>query len=143
MKRIIISLGLISILLSTSFVAGGALILPFEQRSFHRGTFQAELGIRDNNTPVIELDGSFRDFRGRHVLTGDISPSGSEKSARFQGLLTRNFFMIQTAYRNHIVNVIGRIYSYDEDQDEFQGVWKGFILGHGRTSGWIVFDIDS
>ncbi len=113
-----------------------------EKTTVHRGTFQAEIGIREDVTE-LELEGVFRDFRGRHVIAGSITTVDSERTTRFQGFVTRNFFVIQTSVRNNIVNIFGRFNEYDEDLDEYHGNWRGFVVGVGRTSGWITASFSS
>ncbi len=113
-----------------------------EKTTVHRGTFQAEIGIREDVTE-LELEGVFRDFRGRHVIAGSITTVDSERTTRFQGFVTRNFFVIQTSVRNNIVNIFGRFNEYDEDLDEYHGNWRGFVVGVGRTSGWIIASFSS
>jgi hypothetical protein len=138
MKKMIICISLVCILLSTTFSVGGI----SNNRPLH-GTFHAELGIKDNTDPVIELDGLYKDFRGRHLLTGSISHLDSDRLIRFQGMITRNIFLIQTGYRNHIVNVIGKFVSYDEGDGEYRGLWRGFANGYGWTTGWIIAELNN
>jgi hypothetical protein len=139
MKKIFI-LVILGILLIPSVGIGSQMTV--EKESLHRGSFEAEIGMRRNEVQ-FNLDGNFRDFRGRHILSGIISPSDSDKSLRFQGLSSRNYFIIQTGFRNNIVNIIGRFTDYDEDINEYSGSWRGFILGVGRTSGWITASLSS
>jgi hypothetical protein len=106
-------------------------------QSLHRGSFNAEIGLREN-IAKFNLDGNFRDFRGGHILLGTISPVDSERTLRFQGYSSRNLFIIQTGARNNIINIVGRFTDYDEINDEYSGQWQGFIVGMGRTSGWIT-----
>jgi hypothetical protein len=124
--------------LFSSTLAVGMQTDDTEIKQVHRGSFQAEIGLRESNEKDFVLDGFFRDFRGRHILIGSISPDDTDRSLRFQGLNSRNIFIIQTGVRNNIVNVIGRFTEYDETTDEYSGNWIGFVAGVGRTSGWIT-----
>lgn len=142
MKKIIISISLVCILLFTTLSVIGVPIQELNKRSFHRGIFHAELGLRNNTIPISELDGSYRDFRGKHLLSGSISLLNSDRSIHFQGIITRNMFIIQTGYRNHIINIIGKFVSYDEEDDEYHGIWRGFCLGYRQTSGWITVELN-
>jgi hypothetical protein len=139
MKKILIFC-VLGLLLTSSIVIGSQLTIPKE--TIHRGSFQAEIGMRDGITQFI-LDGNFRDFRGRHLLVGIISPDESDRTLRFQGLSARNHFIIQTGFRNNIVNIIGRFTEYNEELDEYSGSWRGFVVGVGRTSGWITASFSS
>ncbi|MDG6217836.1 MAG: hypothetical protein QCI00_00145 [Candidatus Thermoplasmatota archaeon] len=139
MKKILI-LVVLGILLISSVGIGSQLTV--EKKSLHRGSFEAEIGIRENDVQ-FNLDGNFRDFRGRHILSGIISPSDSNQSLRFQGLSSRNYFIIQTGFRNNIVNIVGRFTEYDEDMNKYSGSWRGFVIGVGRTSGWITASLSS
>jgi hypothetical protein len=49
---------------------------------------------------------------------------------------------MQTGFRNHIINVVGKFVSYDEEADEYHGIWRGFAIGYGWTSGWITAELD-
>ena len=125
---------MLAILLIISPLTSGLILNDI--KAVHRGSFQAEIGVRANDT-IFVLDGDFRDFRGRHVVYGLVSPVDSDRSVRFQGFISRNLFIIQSGVRNHIVNIIGRFNEYDEDQDLASGNWRGFIAGVGRANGWI------
>ena len=138
MKRLLFIIALMCVILSTSAIVGSISNHERDNQTINRGWFYGELGFRNDIAPVIILDGSFRDFRGRHLLTGSISSVDSERSNRFQGFLTRNIFLIQTGYRNHIINIIGKFNSYDDVNDEYHGMWRGFVLGYGWTHGWIT-----
>ena len=137
MNRKILMICILGVLLASGFTVGTQTFSTTNERSIHSGTFQAELGLRTNDAAFV-LDGSFRDFRGRHLLFGTISPVDSERTLRFQGISSRNLFIIQTTVRNNIVNIIGRFNQYDEDMNEYSGNWRGFVVGMGRTSGWIT-----
>jgi len=139
MKKILI-LVIIGVLLAPSAAIGSQ--LTAEREPFHRGSFEAEIGIRGNDAQ-FNLHGNFRDFRGRHILAGTISPDDSDRTLRFQGLSSRNHFIIQTGFRNNIVNIFGRFTDYDEELNEYSGNWRGFVIGMGRTSGWITASFTS
>ncbi len=139
MKKILIFC-VLGVLLTSSIGTGSQLIIPKE--TIHRGSFEAEIGMREGITQ-FNLDGNFRDFRGRHLLLGTISPDESNRTLRFQGLSSRNHFIIQTGFRNNIVNIFGRFTEYDEELTEYSGIWRGFVIGVGRTSGWITASFTS
>ena len=111
--------------------------------TLNRGSFEAKLGLKNETEASLSLDGLFRDFRGRHILFGTISHVGSDRTNSFQGFVSRNIFIIQFAVRSHIVNIVGRFTTYDEEQQEYHGVWRGFAVGVGRTSGWITASFTS
>lgn len=133
-KSIIVILG---ILLSLGTVVSSS-IVEQETNSSDRGSFTAEMGLRGNEQPIIVLSGDFREIRGRQVLYGTVTHVRSDRTTRFQGMFARNHFVIQAGVRNQIINVIGRISSYDEETNEYHGNWFGFMVGQGRTNGWII-----
>ena len=139
MKKILIFC-VLGVLLTSSIGIGSQLTMPKEKT--HRGSFQAEIGTREGITQ-FNLDGNFKDFRGRHLLLGTIRSDDSDRTLRFQGLSSRNHFIIQTGFRNNIVNIFGRFTEYDEELDEYSGSWRGFVIGVGRTSGWITASFTS
>ncbi len=139
MNKKIVILCLLGILLVSPLLAGSSFketTLP-QRNTLHRGSFEAELGIKSEDTLLI-LEGTFKDFRKGHLLTGTVNTDDSERSTRFQGISSRNLFLIQASVKNNIVTVFGRFTSYDEDIDEYSGQWRGFVIGYGRTSGWIT-----
>lgn len=142
MNKKMMMIAICSVLFFSSIVMSVQTSNVIEKTTVHRGTFQAEIGIREDVTE-LELEGVFRDFRGRHVIAGSITKVDSERTTRFQGFVTRNFFVIQTAVRNNIVNIFGRFNEYDQDLDEYHGNWRGFVVGVGRTSGWITASFSS
>lgn len=139
MKKILM-LCVLGMLLASSIGMGSQLRIAKEP--LQRGSFQAEIGLRENNVQ-FNLEGNYRDFRGRHILAGSISPKDSDRTLRFQGLSSRNHFIIQTGFRNNIINIVGRFTEYDEDLDKYSGNWRGFVIGLGRTSGWITASFTS
>jgi len=106
------------------------------KQDFHSGSFKAEIGIR--NKSILDLDGQFRNFRIGHILTGTVTLSDTESSTRFQGFIIRNYFIIQSAVRNRIVNIIGKFTSIDEEEQIYSGNWRGFAYGVGNVKGWIT-----
>jgi len=139
MKRKLIVVCFLSLLLATCIVTGAPMIKKAKVTPVqNRGVFNADLGLGDERTALITLEGNYRDFRGGHILFGTINRIDSDYSNRFQGFASRNRFFIQTAIRGNIVNIVGRFNSYDEDSHEFSGNWGGLITGHGRTRGWIT-----
>ena len=113
--------------------------MPKNKLVFHSGSFYAELGLRTNSEALVELDGRFRDFRGRHIIFGTARHHDSGRTVQFQGFTMRNFFLIQSGVRNYIVNIVGQFTSFDEEEQTYSGYWKGFVWGRGRTTGWISF----
>ena len=113
--------------------------MPKNKLVFHSGSFYAELGLRTNSEPQVELDGQFRDFRGSHIVFGTARHHDSGRTVQFQGFTMRNFFLIQSGVRNYIVNIVGQFTSFDEEEQTYSGYWKGFVWGRGRTTGWISF----
>jgi len=111
---------------------------PKNKQEFHSGSFIGEIGIRNENEPIIEFDGEFRDFRIGHILTGTVSLIDTEKSTRFQGFATRNYFIIQSAVRNRIVNIVGKFTTFDDEEQIYSGSWRGFAYGYDSGRGWIT-----
>jgi len=107
------------------------------QEILQRGSFSAEIGIGDRGEAQLELNGNFRDFRNRHIVFGTANLIGSERTFRFQGIITRGTFIIQSAVSNRIVNIIGSFTRYDEETQTFYGQWRGLIAGYGSSRGWI------
>ena len=142
MNKKMMMMAMCSVLLFSSVAISMQNTMLIEKTTVHRGIFEAEIGIREDVTE-LELEGVFRDFRGGHVLAGSISPVDSDRSSRFQGFVTRNYFIIQTSVRNNIVNIFGRFTEYDDELDEYHGNWRGFVVGVGRTSGWITASFSS
>jgi hypothetical protein len=136
-KSIVVILG---ILLSLGPVVSSQ-IVEQETNSSDVGSFNAEIGLRDNEQPIIVLSGDFREIRDRQVLYGTVTHVRSDRTTRFQGLFARNHFVIQAGVRNQIINVIGRISLYDEETNEYHGNWFGFMVGQGRTNGWITISV--
>jgi hypothetical protein len=142
MNKKMMMLAICSVLLFSSVAISMQTSIVIEKTTVPRGSFQAEIGIRED-VAELELEGIFRDFRGRHVLAGSISPVDSDRSSRFQGFISRNHFIIQTSVRNNIINIFGRFNEYDEELDEYHGNWRGYVVGIGRTSGWITASFSS
>ena len=115
--------------------------LPKNKINFEGNIFQAHLGLYDETDELFEIDGQFRNFRNIHVLFGNAFLSNSDRSFVIQGILKRNFFMIQSAFRNRIVNIFGKFTEFNEDEQVYSGVWRGFVKGYGSTGGWITANI--
>ena len=107
------------------------------QEIIYRGSFYAKIGIGDREEAQLELNGTFRDFRNRHIIFGTANLIGSERTFRFQGITTRSTFIIQSAVSNRIVNIIGSFTQYDQETQTFYGQWRGLIAGYGFSRGWI------
>jgi hypothetical protein len=143
MKKIVLLLIFVTLLMSSTFQVTASTISKnsIERESngtFHRGFFQAEIGLRNESEERITLEGKFRDFWNIHLISGTINLTGTQRSGRFQGFASRNFFIIQTAVRSHIVNIFGKFNSFDEEDQLYNGIWRGFVWGIGRGSGWIT-----
>jgi len=102
-----------------------------------KGTFIASIGLKDNEQALIELNGHYRDIRNRHLIFGTITPVNGDRTFRFQGITSRNTFIIQSAFNNRIVNMIGSFNRYDEATQTYYGQWRGNIIGQGQSNGWI------
>jgi len=137
MKNKIIILCILTFLL-VSPIAMSSPIIKLNAKPVQRGIFQAELGFRNETEGILSLTGNVRNFRGRHIIFGSVTHIESDRSSRFQGFVTRNTFLIQTAVRSNIINVVGRFTSYDEETQEYSGIWSGMAVGIGRTRGWIT-----
>ncbi|MFH1013769.1 MAG: PKD domain-containing protein, partial [Thermoplasmatota archaeon] len=111
--------------------------MPQTRNTQHGGSFQAQLGLGDETDTKLILDGSYRDIRGNHILYGSINLVDSERSNRFQGVVSRTKFIIQSAVNNRIINIIGSFNEYDEETQTYFGQWRGIIVGYGSTKGWI------
>ena len=143
MKKIILTLCVFGVLLISGIVVSNPIDKSNMNDTLNQGSFEAELGLKNETEASLSLDGLFRDFRGRHILFGTISHVESDRTNSFQGFVSRNIFIIQFAVRSHIVNIVGRFTTYDEEQQEYHGVWRGFAVGVGRTSGWITASFTS
>jgi hypothetical protein len=94
----------------------------------NRGFFEANLGIKDDDRPFLNLQGTFN-TRGRVKIV-----KGTEEH-RFTGLFHANIFIIQTQIRGRIQTIIGQC-RYDQD-NSFSGIWSTRFL---RNRGWIDGD---
>jgi len=113
-------------------------MLKNKRENLHRGYFQAELGLHNEKVNNLTFDGNFIDFKRGHLLFGTVSIFNTNKSAFFQGLIIRNLFILQSTIRNNIINIVGKFNSYNELENLYSGIWKGFAYGFGRTRGWIT-----
>ena len=139
MKKItVLAVFMLFLFISVGLGIGMPSKVSTEKTPVNRGRFQAEMGIREGGEPIIELEGVFREARRGYVVFGTVGLVDSGRSTRFQGFFVRNQFIIQSAVRNNIVNIIGGFRTYNEDRGIYQGHWQGFVVGHGRTSGWIT-----
>jgi hypothetical protein len=98
--------------------------------NMNRGEFTAEIGVGDEEEPVVYLDGNYR-LRGRFTVVYGTATNG-EQEVRFQGLFRGNHFILQIPLRGKIVNIIGRC-TIDENR-EFLGRWTARGTG---INGWI------
>ena len=106
--------------------------------ALNRGLFQARIGIRNESKSLLELEGQCKDFRGGHLLSGTVTLTDTGRTTRFQGLTIRNLFIIQSAVRNRILNIVGKSISYDEEEQIYSGMWRGFAIGVESARGWIA-----
>ncbi len=113
-----------------------AISMPYIH-NLHRGRFHAELGLKDDRETKLSLDGYFTDARNKHLLYGSGCLVGSERMFRFQGIQSRNRFIIQTAVNSRIINIVGLFDSYNATSGVLTGSWRGSVMGYGATYGWI------
>jgi len=94
------------------------------------GDFNAELGIRGNERPIIELHGTYH-YKGRLIFVK------GDEDHRFSGMLRGNVFFIRIQVRDRGLTIYGRC-RYGED-NSFAGVWISRGL---QNRGWIegLFD---
>ena len=102
-----------------------------------RENFQVELGLRNEDDTRISLNGQYRAFRDSIIFGGTWSLMGADKTGRFQGASTRSYFIIQMVINNQIINIVGKYTSYDEEEQTFDGIWRG-RAGRIRGTGWIT-----
>lgn len=89
------------------------------------GIFNAELGIRGNERPILVLQGTYHS-RGRLIFV-----QGSEDN-RFSGVFIGNVFIIRTQLRGRIQTIFGQC-RHGED-NSFTGAWISRGL---QNRGWI------
>lgn len=111
--------------------------MPHVHNNDLRRSFHAELGLKDDREAKVELNGNFADMRNEHLLYGTGNLIGLERMFRFQGIMTRNRFIIQTGINSRMLTVIGVFDTYDDTTGTYTGSWRGFIIGYGATNGWI------
>jgi hypothetical protein len=129
---------MIGLILLTLFIFNISVPLTIGVQNIdHRGSFYAEIGLRDNEEAKLQLYGNSRDFRNRHIFYGTANLIDSERTFRFQGLTSRSIFIIQSAINNRIVNIIGSFNRFDDETQTVYGEWRGFIIGYDYTRGWI------
>ena len=97
---------------------------------FDDSHFEADLGIRENQRPILSLQGTYN-YRGRIIVVKGIS---SNRDSRFYGLFRGNFFIIQTQIRERRQTIFGQC-RFDENHEIFSGAWTSRIF-QGR--GWIT-----
>jgi len=97
-----------------------------------QGSFEAELGRRGNNEPLIYLNGSYHS-RDRAIIVGGTATAG-ERQWRFKGIFRGNHFIIRTPVSGRVLTILGRC-SFDEEHQEFTGVWMGRGI---PVRGWIT-----
>jgi hypothetical protein len=111
--------------------------MPRVHNNDPRRSFHAELGLKDDREVKVELNGNFADMRSEHLLYGTGNLIGLERMFRFQGIMARNRFIIQTGSNSRILTLIGVFDTYDNITEIYTGSWRGFIIGYGATNGWI------
>lgn len=97
-----------------------------------KGTFEAELGRRGNERPIVTIDGTYH-TRNRYILIGGTAKTG-DYLWRFKGIFVGNHFIIRLSIREKIISIFGRC-SFDESHQMFRGLW----IGRGTpVQGWIT-----
>lgn len=98
-----------------------------------QGIFEAELGRRANDEPVISINGNYQ-VKDRFTVIYGTATSG-EKEGPFRGAFKGNHFVIRIPIRGRAITMIGR-FNFNEDGNTFQGMWisrpvhiKGWITG--------------
>jgi hypothetical protein len=94
------------------------------------GDFEAEIGIRGDDEPVVSLDGIYQS-RWRCMVLHGVATNG-EHQGRFQGFFRGAFFVLQAPFRGNIMNIMGRC-CFTEDQG-FTGQWR---TRGNHLRGWI------
>ena len=96
-----------------------------------QGLFEAELGRKGSDEPIVFLEGNY-ESRGRFVIFYGVAKSG-DKEGRFRGGFRGNRFILLIPVRDRSLILIGRC-SFDEELGSFSGVW----IGRGNPlRGWI------
>ena len=111
--------------------------LPKSKINIEGNFFQADLGLHGESEELFEIDGQYKNFRNIHILFGKAILTNSDRSFGIKGVLKRNIFLFQTVFRSRIVNIFGKFTDFNEENQIYNGEWRGFIKGIGSTSGWI------
>ena len=111
------------------------------QEVIQRGLFNAKIGLQDSELEKFELNGNLRNIRNQHLIFGTATIVDSERTFRFQGSVTRSYFIIQSASNARIMNIVGSFMRYNEETNSFYGQWRGYIAGYGFLRGWIEASI--
>ena len=98
--------------------------------NINRGEFSAEIGVGEEEEPVVFLDGNYR-LRWRFTIVSGLA-TNFEQEVRFQGLFIGNQFILKIPLRGRIVNILGRFTI--NGNNEFSGSWIARGIG---ISGWI------
>lgn len=132
MKKHILTFGILGILIISGLISTSASILNIKKADIEdQGIFEAELGRRGSDEPIVTLEGKYQ-FRERFVVFGGTATSG-DREGRFRGGLRGNNFVIKIPIIGRTLTIFGRI-NLDDD-NMFQGVW----LGRGIPArGWIT-----
>lgn len=107
--------------------------MPKTRNIFYSGSFQAEIGLRNNEEPIVFLDGNYRNIRRVKIING-VATDNNQRQFRFQGIQHGRYLLLQIPIQGRIINIFSRI-SIDNNNNEFTGQWK--TRGINRLSGWI------
>ena len=98
--------------------------------NINQGDFTAEIGVGNEEEPVVFLNGNYR-ARWRFTVVFGIATYGGQE-IKFQGLFIGSQFILQVPFRGRIINIIGR-FTVHENR-EFSGSW---IARGAGINGWI------
>ena len=127
MKNKIVAIGFILLLFMTGFFS----VSTLASIESTQGTFEAELGRRGNERPIVTLDGTYH-TRNRYFIVGGTAKT-DDQIGRFRGIFSGNHFIIRIPIREDIIFIFGRC-RFDEEHQNFRGFW----IGRGiPIQGWI------
>jgi len=127
MKKKIMAIGTIILLLMTGLICVPS-VVSIERE---QGTFEAELGRRGNERPIVTLNGSYH-TRNRFFIIRGTAIAG-DHLRRFKGIFSSNYFIIRIPIRGSMFTIVGKC-RFDSEQQTFVGIW----IGRGiPVRGWI------
>jgi hypothetical protein len=128
MKKKMVAIVFIVLLMMT----GVSLVSNVVGAERSQGDFNAELGRRENDRPIISLDGSFHTRTRYFIVSGTAETQNN--SGRFKGIFTGNNFLMRLTVRGSQITLIGKC-RFDDEHQEFAGIW----IGRGiPLRGWIT-----